>query len=676
VGIELPLREIFDAPTLESLAARIDVELARAADAPPPPLVPVPRDRPLPLSFAQERLWFVHRLHPRSALFNMPVSLRLRGALDVDALRRALDEIARRHESLRTVFKRGEAGPVQVILPPSPVPLPLLDLSGRADAEDEARRLADEDARAPFDLENGPLLRLGLIRRAPDDHTLRVGMHHVVSDGWSMGRFHAELVALYEAFAAGLPSPLVELPVQYADFAAWQRGWLRGEVLERQLAYWKTRLAGAPAMELPADHARPAVLGMVGAGCDLPLPADAIARLEEAALAENATPFMALLAVGCALLHRWTGQDDVVVGTVVAGRSRAETEGLIGFFVNTLALRTDLSGDPSFRELLGRVRGTTLEAFAHQELPFEKLVDELKVERTLSRAPLVQVAFTVQDEARGPRAAGLSFEPEDGGDTGTSKLDLTFGVIRSADGAARFSAEYSAELFDAATIRRLAEHFRTLLVAASESPDAPLSALLGVMDDAERRRVLVDWNRTEHAWPRRPIHRLVAEQAARTPRNVALRAQGMETTYAALDAAANRLARHLAARGVGPESRVGLVADRTPGMIVATLAVLKAGGAYVPLDPAYPADRLRYILDDSGARVLVADGRHRRGGARRGGRGDRVSISRRPRGGGGRGRPGVRHLHLRQHRAAQGRAGAAPGRPQPGRRPGAPLRGG
>jgi amino acid adenylation domain-containing protein len=492
VGIELPLREIFDAPTLEALAARIDVELARAVDLPAPPIVPVPRDRPLPLSFAQERLWFVHQLHPEAALYNMPVSLRLRGALDVEALRRALDEIVRRHEPLRTVFRRGEAGPVQVILPPSSVPLPRFDLAGRADAEAEARRIADEDARAPFDLETGPLLRLALLRRADDDHTLLIDMHHVVSDGWSMGRFHAELAALYAAFAAGEASPLPELPVQYADFAAWQRGWLRGEVLERQLGYWKSRLAGAPALELPADHPRPPVPGVNGAGCDAPLPADAVARLEEAAREEGATPFMAMLAVGCALLHRWTGQHDIVVGTVAAGRTRAETEALIGFFVNTLPLRTDLSGDPTFRALLRRVRQTTLEAYAHQELPFEKLVDELKVERSPSRPPLVQVRFMVQDEAPGTRAAGLSFEPGDGGDTGTSKLDLTFGVVRSPGGRVRFSAEYSADLFDAATIERLAEDYHTLLAAAAESPDAPLSELLGAMDGDVPRRARVE----------------------------------------------------------------------------------------------------------------------------------------------------------------------------------------
>ncbi|MFL5385967.1 MAG: amino acid adenylation domain-containing protein, partial [Longimicrobiaceae bacterium] len=607
VGVELPLREIFDAPTLEALAARVDAELARAVELPAPPIVPVPRDRPLPLSFAQERLWFVHQLHGGAAIYNMPVSLRLRGALDLDALRRALDEIVRRHESLRTVFRRGgEGAPVQVVLSPSPIPLPLQDLRGRADAEAETRRIADEDARAPFDLENGPLLRLALVRHADDDHLLLVDMHHVVSDGWSMGRFHDELAALYGAFAAGESSPLPELEVQYADFAVWQRGWLRGEVLERQLGYWRGRLAGAPVLDLPADHPRPDVLGLHGAGCDAPLPAAAVARLEEAARAEGATPFMAMLAVGCALLHRWTGQDDVVVGTVVAGRSRAEVEPLIGFFVNTLALRTDLSGNPTFRELLGRVRQTTLEAYAHQELPFEKLVDELKAERSLSRPPLVQVAFTMQDEEPGPRAAGLSFEPGDGGETGTSKLDLTFGVIRSPDGKVRFSAEYSAELFDAATIERLAKHFRALLVAASESPDAPLSELLGVMDEEERRRVLVEWNQTEAEWPREPIHRQVAEQAARTPENVALSYQGATTTYAELDAQANRLARHLAARGVGLESRVGIVVDRTPGMIAGALAILKAGGAYVPIDPAYPAERLRYLLDDAGVRVVVA----------------------------------------------------------------------
>ena len=604
--VELPLRELFDAPTLESLAARVDAARAAAGGVPEAAIPRLPRDRPLPLSFAQERLWFVQRLAPHGTAFNMPMVLRLRGALAVETLRRALGEIVRRHESLRTVFARGDEGPVQSILPWTEVDLPLTDLAGDADASAELRRMLDERAKVPFDLEHGRLLRLHLVRLAGDDHRLLVEMHHVVSDGWSMERFHAELAALYAAFAAGEPSPLPELAVQYADFAAWQRDWLRGERLAAQLAYWQEKLAGAPPVQLPTDRPRPPLPALEGDAVEFTLPPALADGVEALGREEGATPFMAFLAAFYAVVHRWTAQDDVVLGTAVAGRGRPELEELIGFFVNPLALRVDLSGAPSFRELLRRVRATTLEAYAHQDLPFEKLLEALKVERSLSMHPLTQVAFTLHHEAPLPHPPGLRIEAHDeGGDSGSAKVDLTLGIARSKEGA-RCSLEYATALFDRATIGLVAERFAALLAAAVADPDAPAWELVGAMTPAERDRVLHEWSGTAHEWPRRPIHRLVSAQAARTPGAVALRQDGRDTTYGEMEAAASRLARHLAAHGVGPEQRVGVMADRSTGMIVAVLGVLKAGAAYVPLDPAYPAKRLRWMLEDSGVHTVVS----------------------------------------------------------------------
>ncbi|HEU0301668.1 MAG TPA: amino acid adenylation domain-containing protein, partial [Longimicrobium sp.] len=606
LGVEVPLRELFDAPTLEALAARIDGERASAAGLADDPIVPQPRDRPLPLSSQQERLWFIQRMAPESTAFTMPMSLRLRGELEVKVLRRALGEIVRRHEPLRTVFARGDDGPVQVIHPAGEVDLPFTDLSPHPRPGDELRRMMDERAGVPFDLERGPLLRLHLVRLDVDEHCLLVEMHHVVSDGWSMERFHAELATLYAAFAAGEPGPLPELPVQYADYAAWQRRWLRGERLAAQVAFWREKLAGAPTVRLPLDRPRPATPVLEGDDLEFTLPRELADRVEAIGRALGATPYMTFLAAFTALVHRWTGEADLVLGTAVSGRGRPEVEPMIGFFVNVLALRMDAGGDPGFRELLRRVRETTLEAYAHQDVPFEKVLEEMKVERHLNMHPLTQVSFTLQHEAPLPEAPGLVIEPGgEGGDTGTAKVDLTLGIVRG-DGGLRCTLAYASALFDRETIQRVAERYRAFLEAAAERPDAPLSALSSWMDAAERHRIVHEWSGTERPWPRRPIQQLVADQAARTPAAVALKHGAAETTYAQLDAGANRLAHHLAALGVGPETRVGVVADRSAGMLTAVLGVLKAGGAYVPLDPAYPAERLRWMLEDSGIRVLVS----------------------------------------------------------------------
>jgi amino acid adenylation domain-containing protein len=479
LGVDLPLAELFDAATLERLAARVDAGRARAGGLLDDPIVPEPRDRPLPLSSAQERLWFVQRLTPDGTAFNLPMALRLRGALEVEALRRALGEIVRRHEPLRTTFGRGEQGPVQVIHPAGELDLPFTDLSSRADAAAALRAMIDARARVPFDLARGPLLRLHLVRAAEDDHRLLVEMHHAVSDGWSMERFHAELAALYAAFTAGEPSPLPELPVQYADYAAWQRRWLGGERAAAQLAFWRRTLEGAVPVRLPLDRPRPPAPVLEGELHEFELPLPLAERVEAIGRELSATPYMTFLAAFAALVHRWTGQADLVVGTAVAGRGRPELEAMIGFFVNALALRLDAGGDPGFRALLARVRAATLEAYAHQDAPFEKVLEAVKVERHLNMHPLTQVMFTLQHEAPLPRdTTGLVIEPTDeGGDTGSAKADLLLGMVRG-EGGLRCTLEYASALFERATIERVAGWYRALLERVAADPDAPLSTLL------------------------------------------------------------------------------------------------------------------------------------------------------------------------------------------------------
>ncbi|HEX7239911.1 MAG TPA: amino acid adenylation domain-containing protein, partial [Longimicrobiaceae bacterium] len=520
-----------------------------------------------------------------------------------EALRRALEEVVRRHEALRTVFPSTGGEPVQVVRDPAPFPLETVDLAGR---ETEMLRLAREEAARAFDLAEGPLLRATLLRLEERDSVLLFTMHHVVSDGWSVGVLVREVSALYRAFTAGEPSPLAELPVQYADFADWQRRHLQDGVLRAQLDYWRDRLAGAPpVLELPVDHPRPARVGARGGAVPFGLDPERTRALRELARREGATLFMALLAAWQLLLSKYSGQEDVVVGGPVAGRTRRETEGLIGFFVNTLALRTDLSGDPTVAELLGRVRETVLGAHAHQELPFERLVEELGVRRDLAHTPLFQVMLALENEgARRTLPLGeLEAERLEVG-TGATKFDL---VLSLADEGERITGalEYRTDLFEAATAARMAGHLGVLLEAMAADPARRLSDLEWITP-AERRLVLEEWSATEDAYPRASVHALFAEQAARTPDAVALVFEGGTLTYAELDARSGRLARTLRGRGVGPETRVGICMERSPGLVVAMLAVLRAGGAYVPLDPEYPVGRLAFMLADSRVRVVLA----------------------------------------------------------------------
>ena len=494
---------------------------------------------PYPLSFAQQRLWFLDQYEPNSSLYNIPGALRLRGSLNVGALEQSLNEIIRRHESLRTTFSVVEGQPVQLISPSVEVSLCVMDLGDLAEAEreEEARRLVSEEGRRPFDLAKGPLLRTGLIRLGEVDHILVLTMHHIVSDGWSMGVFHRELSVLYQAFLHGQPSPLPELPIQYADFAVWQREWLKGDELERQLSYWKKQLAGIPAvLNVPTDRPRPAVQSYRGGRQSFVLSKDLTEKLKALSRKEGVTLFMTLLAAFQTLLYRYTGQEDIVVGSPIANRNRTEIEGLIGFFVNTLVLRTHVSGDPTFKDLLAGVKETTLGAYAHQDVPFEKLVEELNPERSLSHSPLFQVMFVLQNASAGPRElSGLVLNPVKL-ENGTTKFDLSVSLIERSDGL-KGSWEYSTDLFNEATIVRIGEHFRRLLEGLTRNPDQSVCEL-PMLTQPEKHQLLIELNDTKRDYPRdKCIHELFEQQVERTPDALAVVFGDQQLTYRELNRA-------------------------------------------------------------------------------------------------------------------------------------------
>jgi amino acid adenylation domain-containing protein len=609
-GVELPLRTLFERRTVAGLAAEIDAALRAGAGLAAPPIVPVPRGEELPLSFAQERLWFLDRLQPETSTYNLPVAVRLHGPLDVAAFAASLREVVRRHESLRTTFVVQGDRPVQRILPDLHLAVPLFDLEALPDAAREAvaKRIAMEVGRLPFDLAAGPLVRAALARLAVDEHLAVLTLHHIVADGWSIDVLIREVAALYGAALEGRPSPLPALPLQFADFARWQRDWLRGEALATSISYWRQRLAGAPPLlDLPADRPRPAVQRFRGRNLQRFLAEDLAKGLNALCRAEGATPFMALLAGFQALLHRYTGRLDVVVGTPVAGRDRLETENLIGFFLNTLVMRADLGGDPDVPELLRRTREMAVGAYAHQDLPFEKLVEELAPERNLSHAPLFQVMLVFQSAPRElPEYHGVTFSPVEL-DTDSAKFDLTLNA-RETPGGIVLSWLYNRDLFDAATIARLSDHLETLLAGAVAEPARRLSEL-PLLTPAEEQQLL-DWNNTAVAYPLDVcLHELIEAQVERSPDQIAVTYEGEALTFRELNAAANRLAHRLIGMGVGPEVPVGIFAERSLEMVVALLAILKAGGAYLPIDPDYPADRVAYMLQDSAVPVLLTQER-------------------------------------------------------------------
>ena len=574
-------------------------------------------DGPVRLSFSQERVWFLEQLQPGSPVHNIPAAFRLPGLLNASALERSINAMVRRHEVLRTTFSSSDGQPVQVIAPHLEIKLEQVDLTNipLSAREMEAYRLATEEALLPFDLEHGPLLRTKLLRLTGMDHMLLLSLHHIIADGWSMTIVWRELAALYQQHTTAHAAALPELPIQYADFAQWQRNYLRGEVLDSHLAFWRKQLAGAPTvLELPADRPRPAFQRYAGAVESWTVAEELVQGLKALSEQEGSTLFMTLLAALKALMHRYTGRTDLVVGTPIANRTRTELEGLIGFFVNMLVLRSDLSGNPSFREVLARVREVTLAAYAHQDLPFEKLVEDLQPERDLAHNPLFQVMFVfqnlpaMQQASAAPQQTSSDVQNTAPVGNATAKFDLTLFAIETAGQGLSGAIEYNVDLFDAATIQRLAGHFQTLLAAIVANPDQPLSAI-NLLSETERRQILFDWNATEANYPRDAcLHDLFEKQATETPHGAALVCDDRQLSYAELDQRANYLAARLRTLGVGPEAPVAILTKRSIEAVVASLATLKAGGFYVPLEATHPKERIATILSDCKARVLLTHG--------------------------------------------------------------------
>ena len=567
---------------------------------------------PAPLSQNQRGLWVLSQLMQDSFIYQIPKAIRLTGELNIEALRRTLDAIIERHESLRTIFKTVEGVPMQVVEDHVRVELPLIDLSAmpEAEREEEARRILALEGRRPFNLSEGPLIRCHLLRLADSEHIVLMTTHHIVTDGWSMGIFHRELMELYEAFAAGRPSPLPELSIQYIDYALWHQQWFEGEVYESQLAYWKKQFATLPpVLELPADHARSnfqAYRACRGLQQMLALSQELTQQINHFCRKEEATPFMTLLAAFKVLLHRYTGEEDIVVGSPIAGRCMAETESLIGLFINVLALRDDLSGDPTFRELLTRVKDTALGAYAHQDLPFETLVRELQPDRALTHNPIFQAMFVLQNEPMPPvEFAGIKSSHVQVENV-TTNFDLTLDIVER-DGQYLIKFESNADLFEEATITRMMGHLETLLAGIIANPQQKISEL-PMLTEKERRQLLGEWTDTATAYPaNKCVHELFDEQVRRAPEAIAVTFDDEQLTYAELDRRANQLANYLRRLGVGPDTLVGVHMERSAKLIVALLGIIKAGGAYLPLDLAYPKERMEFMLADAKAPVLLTE---------------------------------------------------------------------
>jgi amino acid adenylation domain-containing protein len=582
-------------------------EAAQASRLLPPPIQRAARNQNLPLSFAQMRLWLLDRIEPDTAAYNIQSNFILKGELNLAVFEQTLSEIVRRHEALRTCFVEVDGQPVQKIEAPEPFHVSSFDLQELSETQwwQEAARLVALDANQPFDLRKAPLIRATLLKRTAHHHVVLFNVHHIAFDEWSLGIFQRELTELYAAFLLNGKSSLPDLPVQYADYAVWQRNWLQGETLQAQLDYWKEKLKGSlPILELPTDRPRPSVQTHNGAMASLLISADLTEKLNTLSRHEGVTLFITLMSAFQTLLLRYTGQDDLLVGTPIANRNRPEIEGLIGFFVNTLVMRNDLSGNPSFLDLLKRVQDTALGAYAHQDMPFEKLVQELNPERDLSRSPILQVLFsflnTPTQPVDFPGLEVIRVKP----DGGASKIDLSLYAIEVPEGIS-CTFEYNTDLFNADRIQRMLQHLQVLLESIVRDPGQRLSDLT-ILTAEERRQLVVECNQT-HVDFSNPmtVHELFEEQAQRTPEAVAVEFEGVRLSYRELNEQTNQLARHLKALGVGPDTLVGLFHERSLDMMVALLGILKAGGAYVPLDPSFPEDRLNYMVENSGMRVLI-----------------------------------------------------------------------
>ena len=604
--IELPLRSLFAAATVAELAHLIEPLQQQNLTLTVPPILPRTKDTELPLSFAQQRLWFLDQLQPNSALYNIPMVLRLQGNLNQGALEQSLWSICDRHEVLRTNFVTINGQPTQIIQTTRETisVVDLQDLPIQEQAE-KTQQLKQKQATQPFDLAKESLIRITLVVLSETEHLLLVCMHHIISDGWSIEVFIHELTSLYNAYAQNQPANLAPLPIQYADFAIWQRQWLQGDVLQTQLNYWQNQLADAPALlSLPTDHPRPAVQSFVGAYQEFSLSPALSQALTELSRQQGATLFMTLLAAFDALLYRYTGQGDILVGTPIANRNRGEIEGLIGFFVNTLVLRTDLADNPSFSQLLTRVREVTMDAYAHQDLPFEMLVEALQPERDLSHTPLFQVAFVLQNTPKSEIAmTGLTVTDLPPENT-TAKFDLTLAMVNTDDGL-KGVWEYNTDLFESSTIERLSGHFLNLLGGIVANPQARISQL-PLLTESETNQLLIEWNNTQVDYPEyKCIYQLFEEQAERTPDAIAVVFENQQLTYAELNDRANQLAHYLRKLGVKPDELVGICLERSLDMIVGLLAILKVGGAYVPIDPDYPQERISFMLQDTQVKIIL-----------------------------------------------------------------------
>ena len=611
-SVELPLKKLFQLPTIAELAKGIEKARTEGETGLQlPAIAPIARDGNIPLSFAQQRLWFLDLLEGKSATYNIPVAIYLEGSLNIVALEAALVEIVRRHEVLRVTFSAENGTPFQAIAPASNLELLVIDLQNLPEAirESEVQKLANEEASKFFDIATELLVRFKLLGLSAKSNVLLLTMHHIVSDDWSLGVFFRELQVIYEAFSQQKPSPLPELPIQYADFAIWQRQCLTSEALATELNYWKQQLADIPPqLELPTDRPRPSVRGFRGGSESFSISGELTAKLLQVNQKYNATLFMTLLAAFSTLLYRYSGQTDIVVGAPIANRDRPEIESLIGFFVNTLVLRTTFAENPSFVSLLHQLRKTCLDAYSHGDVPFEQLVEELQPERNQSYTPLFQVMFALQyaeSEKTGENweLSGLKVSRLQTNNA-TSQFDLTL-WMRETESGLTGRWEYNTDLFDAETISRMAGHFQILLEAIVDRPEARV-AFLPLMGQEERNQLLLEWNSTHSQYPDNYcLHQLFEKQVERTPDAIAVVFEEKRITYRELNSRANQLAHYLQSLGVEPEVLVGICVERSLEMIIGLLGILKAGGAYLPLDPDYPPERLAYILSDSQATVLV-----------------------------------------------------------------------
>jgi amino acid adenylation domain-containing protein len=615
LNVDLPLRQLFEMPTIAGISESVEKARNSKSAVADDAIRPVLRRGGFPLSSTQRRLWFLEQMDPGSPVYNISAAMRLTGSVNVTVLERSLNEIVRRHAVFRTAFRLMDGEPVQAVANSMKLAVDLVDLENLPENEREAEAmlLAGKEAQCPFDLARAPLFRARILRLASDDHVLLFTMHHMIADGRSLEVLYRELSVIYTAFSCHERSPLDELPIQYVDFACWQEQRLQGTVLERHLSYWRRQLRGAPTvLGLPTDRPRPAIVQFRGATSRLLLPASLTGRLRVLSTEKGVTWFMTLLASFAVLLYRYTGQDDFVLGALVANRNRAETEPLIGYFASPLPLRVQLRGDLTLPELLEGVRETALGAYAHQELPFEKLVDDLALERSLSRNPIFQVAFSLQKSALmslnlpGVVARSLAVQ------RGTSKFDLTLHLVEGDDGT-RLAIEYNTDLFDAPTIQRMLGHYRALLEGIVANPNRRISEF-PMCSIPEEQQVVFRWNDFARDYSNPPcIHQLIEDQVKKTPNAIAVAFEEEQLTYGELNRRANKLARYLRTLGVGPEDPVAVCIERSIEMVVAILAVLKSGAAYVPLDPAYPHERLSFMLEDSRARVLLTLGNSIRG---------------------------------------------------------------